>query len=73
MTLDEPNYPGHTIDLSGLSTEAAMAVAARDFTRVIVAVLLWVARTLTRDGLDLDEINAALERERAELEAWRKE
>jgi hypothetical protein len=63
----------HSVDLSDLPIDAAMAVAERDFMRVTVTALLRIARTLTRDGFDVDEINAALERERATLEAWRKE
>ncbi len=61
-----------TTDLTGLSVSAAIEVAARDFNREAVAVLLRIARSLSHDGLDRGAINAALERERVELEAWRK-
>ena len=63
----------HTTDLTGLSVATAIEVASRDFTRGNTAVLLRIARSLSRDGLDRDAINAALELQRVELEAWRKE
>jgi hypothetical protein len=37
-----------------------------------VAALLRFARTVSDEGLDRDETNALLERDRVDLEAWRK-
>jgi hypothetical protein len=62
----------NTTDLTGLSVEAAMAVAAREFLAAITAALVQVAMILGGAGASRDEINAALEINRAELEAWRK-
>ena len=63
----------NTTDLSHLSVAAAIEVASRDLCRGMTARLLQLARSLTRDGVGRDEINILLERERVELEAWRKE
>jgi hypothetical protein len=62
----------NTIDLTGLSTEAAMAVPGWHFLCETLAGLVQIAKAFSRDGLDRDEINPTLKRERVELEAWRK-
>jgi hypothetical protein len=59
------------IDISGLSVDDAMKVAAREFLAEIVAGLTMFATAMAQSGLGLDEINAAIERERAKLESWR--
>jgi len=59
------------IDLTGLSIEAALKIAARDFLQSGTAALEQLAKQLSRDGVGRDEINAVLERQRLEFEAWR--
>jgi len=51
------------IDLTGVSIEAAMEIAARDFLHICTAALVHIARELSRDGADRDKINALLELE----------
>jgi hypothetical protein len=59
------------IDISGLSVDDAMKVAAREFLAEIVAGLTMFATAMAQSGLSLDEINPVLENERARLEEWR--
>jgi hypothetical protein len=51
-------------DLTGLSIESAMGIAARDFLRSAMTALLHTARQLGRDGVGRNDINARLERTR---------
>jgi len=62
----------HTVDLSDLPIEAAMAVAGRDLMRGVVSALLHIARACSRDGLSTEDANMVLEHSRIELEDWRK-
>jgi hypothetical protein len=61
----------NTTDLTGLSVEAAMAVAGREFLAAVTAGITQVAMALGQSGLGINEMNVLLERQRAELEAWR--
>lgn len=51
-------------DLTGLSIESAMGIAARDFLRSGMAALLHTASEVGRGGVGSDDINAILDRER---------
>jgi hypothetical protein len=61
----------HTTDLSSLPVETALAVAARDMDRGIVAALDCTEITLRDLGATADELSIELEHQRAEMVAWR--